>query len=76
LTDLEAIATSFSGVEKAFVIQAGREVRVMVMPGELNDAQSEELARSIVKKIEAEMEYPGTIKVTIIRETRYTEVAK
>ena len=76
LTELEAIATSFSGVEKAFVIQAGREVRVMVMPGELNDAQSEELARTLVKKIEAEMEYPGTIKVTIIRETRYTEVAK
>jgi len=76
LTDLEAIATSFSGVEKAFVIQAGREVRVMVMPGEVSDAQSEELARALVKKIEAEMEYPGTIKVTTIRETRYTEVAK
>jgi len=76
LTDLEAIATSFSGVEKAFVIQAGREVRVMVMPGEINDAQSEELARALVKKIEAEMEYPGTIKVTTIRETRYTEIAK
>jgi len=76
LTKLEAIATSFSGVEKAFVIQAGREVRVMVMPGEINDAQAEELARELVKKIEAEMEYPGTIKVTTIREIRHTEVAK
>ncbi|MCL1945739.1 MAG: ribonuclease Y [Chitinivibrionia bacterium] len=76
LTELEAIATSFKGVEKAFVIQAGREVRVMVMPGELNDAQAEELARELVKKIEAEMGYPGTIKVTTIREVRHTEVAK
>jgi len=76
LTDLEAIATSFNGVEKAFVIQAGREVRVMVMPSIVNDAQCEELARAMVKKIEAEMEYPGTIKITTIRETRHTEVAK
>ena len=76
LTELESIATSFNGVEKAFVIQAGREVRVMVMPEEVNDAQCEELARELVKKIEAEMEYPGTIKVTTIREIRHTEVAK
>lgn len=76
LTKLETIATSFKGVEKAFVIQAGREVRVMVMPEEVNDAQAEELARALVKKIESEMEYPGTIKITTIREIRHTEVAK
>jgi ribonuclease Y len=76
LKNLEEIADSFTGVNKSYVIQAGREMRVMVEPGEVSDAQSEEMARSVAKKIEAEMEYPGQIKVTIIREIRHTEYAK
>jgi ribonucrease Y len=76
LTNLEEIADSFRGVSKAYVIQAGREIRVMVEPEQINDAQAEELAGQISKKIQDEMEYPGQIKVTIIRECRYTEYAK
>ena len=76
LNNLEEIADSFTGVNKSYVIQAGREMRVMVEPGEVSDAQAEEMARSVAKKIEAEMEYPGQIKVTIIREIRHTEYAK
>lgn len=76
LTKLEEIADSFTGVSKSFVIQAGREMRVMVEPGAITDAQAEEMARSVAKKIEAEMEYPGQIKVTTIREIRHTEYAK
>jgi ribonucrease Y len=76
LTNLEEIADSFRGVSKAYVIQAGREIRVMVEPEQVNDAQAEELAGQISKKIQDEMEYPGQIKVTIIRECRYTEYAK
>jgi ribonuclease Y len=76
LTNLEEIADSFRGVSKAYVIQAGREIRVMVEPEQVNDAQAAELAGQISKKIQDEMEYPGQIKVTIIRELRYTEFAK
>lgn len=76
LTNLEEIADSFRGVSKAYVIQAGREIRVMVEPETINDAQSEELAGQIANKIQEEMEYPGQIKVTIIREMRFTEYAK
>lgn len=76
LETLENLATSFNGVEKAFAIQSGREVRVMVKPDVINDQLSPKLARDIVKKIENELEYPGTIKVTVIRETRTQEVAK
>lgn len=76
LTNLEEIADSFRGVSKAYVIQAGREIRVMVEPEQLTDAQAEELAGQMSKKIQDEMEYPGQIKVTIIRECRYTEYAK
>ncbi|KMQ51444.1 Hydrolase (HAD superfamily) [Chitinispirillum alkaliphilum] len=76
LTKLEEIADSFRGVQKAFVIQAGREIRVMVEPEVINDAQSEELAGQIAQKIQEEMEYPGQIKVTIVRESRYTEYAR
>jgi len=76
LTNLEEIADSFRGVSKAYVMQAGREMRVMVEPEQINDAQAEELAGQISKKIQEEMEYPGQIKVTIIRECRYTEYAK
>ncbi|MGD9200505.1 MAG: ribonuclease Y [Chitinispirillia bacterium] len=76
LTNLEEIAESFKGVSKSFVIQAGREIRVIVEPEEVSDAEAEELARQISMKIQNEMEYPGQIKVTAIREIRYTEYAK
>ncbi len=76
LTKLEEIADSFRGVQKAYVIQAGREIRVMVEPEVINDAQAQELAGQISLKIQDEMEYPGQIKVTIIRESRFTEYAK
>ncbi|MCL2219900.1 MAG: ribonuclease Y [Chitinispirillia bacterium] len=76
LTNLEDIADSFRGVQKSYVIQAGREIRVMVEPESINDAQAQELAGQISQKIQDEMEYPGQIKVTIIREIRFTEYAK
>jgi ribonuclease Y len=76
LTKLEEIADSFRGVSKTYVIQAGREIRCIVEPEQISDAQSEELARQIATKIQDDMEYPGQIKVTIIRETRFTEYAK
>lgn len=76
LEKLEAISESFDGVEKSYAIQAGREVRVMVQPEKIDDTESFRLARDITKKIEAELDYPGHIKVTVIRETRAVEYAK
>lgn len=76
LQKLEEISNSFSGVEKSFAIQAGREVRIMVKPDDINDAGLPLLARDITKMIESEMEYPGQIKVNIIRETRAIDYAK
>ncbi len=76
LTRLEEISESFEGVEKCFAVQAGREIRIMVKPDQIDDATSILLARDIAKKIEAEMEYPGQIKVVIIRETRAVDYAK
>jgi len=76
LEDLERISTSFTGVEKAYAIQAGREVRVMVVNDKVSDAEATVLSKDIAKKIEQEMTYPGQIKVTVIRETRATEYAK
>ena len=76
LQKLEEISSSFKGVEKCYAIQAGREVRVMVRPEQINDAQTLFLAKDIAKKIEQEMEYPGQIKVNDIREWRATEYAK
>jgi len=76
LETLENIANSFKGVEKSFAIQAGREIRIVVKPEEVNDLDSIRLARDIVKKIEEGMEYPGQIKVTVIRETRAVDFAK
>lgn len=76
LEDLERIATSYNQVEKAFAIQAGRELRVMVQPEKMNDADALMLCKDIVKRIEGELTYPGQIKVTVIRETRAVEVAK
>ncbi|MFA4888877.1 MAG: ribonuclease Y [Candidatus Omnitrophota bacterium] len=76
LENLESIANLFKGVEKSFAIQAGREIRVIVQPEKISDADSITLARDIRKKIEEGMEYPGQIKVTVIRETRAIEYAK
>lgn len=76
LQKLEEIATSFEGVEKSFAIQAGREVRIMVKPDRIGDGDMDFIAREIVKKIESDMEYPGQIKVNIIRETRTVAFAK
>ncbi|MDB6022357.1 MAG: rny, partial [Pedosphaera sp.] len=74
--DLEKIALSFPGVEKCFAVQAGRELRVLVQPEAINDEQAYALARNIALKIEDGLQYPGQIKITVIRETRCTEVAK
>ncbi|MGX8703918.1 MAG: ribonuclease Y, partial [bacterium] len=76
LKQLETISNSFKGVEKSFAIQAGREVRVMVVPGQVSDSDMVLLARDIAKQIEAELEYPGQIKVSVIRESRAVEYAK
>jgi ribonucrease Y len=76
LDDLERISTSFKGVEKAFAVQAGREIRIIVEPGAIDDDQALLLARDVARKIESEMTYPGQIKVTVIRETRASEVAR
>jgi ribonuclease Y len=74
--DLERIGLSFPGVEKCFALQAGRELRVMVQPGEVSDEEAFMLARSIARKVEEDLQYPGQIRVTIIRETRCVEFAK
>ena len=76
LEDLQAIAESFAGVERSFAVQAGREVRILVRPEEIDDLTASRLARDIVKKIEEQLTYPGQIKVTVIRETRAVEYAK
>lgn len=76
LTRLEEIAESFDGVEKSFAIQAGREIRIIVKPEKIDDLASVRLARDVVKKIEGELEYPGQIKVTVLRETRAVDYAK
>jgi ribonuclease Y len=76
LEKLEEIANSCEGVEKSYAIQAGREIRIMVKPEEVDDVGSTEMARNIVKRIESELEYPGQIKVNVIRETRSIEYAK
>jgi ribonuclease Y len=76
LEDLQAIAGSFAGVERTFAVQAGREVRILVRPEEIDDLSATRLARDIVRKIEESLTYPGQIKVTVIRETRAVEYAK
>ncbi|MBO5763244.1 MAG: ribonuclease Y, partial [Lentisphaeria bacterium] len=76
LEKLEEIAHDFSGVESCFALQAGREVRVVVMPEQISEGESQILARDICQRIEKEMSYPGQIKVTVIRETRSVDYAK
>ena len=74
--ELENLAKSFQGVEKAYAIQAGREIRVFVKPGEIDDIASKNMARDIANRIQEELRYPGEIKVTLIRENRFVEVAR
>lgn len=76
LGDLEGIATGFPGVEKAYALAAGREIRVFVTPNQVSDAEARNLARNIAMKIETELKYPGEIKVMVIRETKVLEVAR
>ncbi len=76
LTALEELAMAFDGVERVFAIQAGREVRVLVKPDRIDDLGAHRLARSMAEKIESDLDYPGQIRVTVIRETRAVEYAK
>jgi ribonuclease Y len=76
MENLEKLASSFTGVEKAFAVQAGRELRVFVHPDQVDDEQAFALARSLASKVENELQYPGQIRITVIRETRCIEVAK
>lgn len=76
LEDLERVATSFEGVEKAYAIQAGREVRILVKPEDVDDLVAAKLAKDIAKKVEEEVQYPGQVKIQVIRETRAVEFAK
>lgn len=76
LERLEEICTSFPGVEKVFAMQAGREVRVMVQPEDVDDIQAQVIARDIAKQVEEELQYPGQIRITVVRETRATELAR
>lgn len=76
LENLEAIANSFEGVEKSYAIQAGREIRIVVEPEKLNDNECSMLARDVTKRIEEELQYPGQIKVVVVRETRQVDYAK
>ncbi|MDR5697477.1 MAG: ribonuclease Y, partial [Armatimonadota bacterium] len=76
LQNLEHLAGSFPGVEKAYAIQAGREIRVIVRPNEIDDLTAYRLAQDMARRIESELEYPGQIKVTVLRETRIVEYAR
>ena len=76
LKELEEIADHYTGVEKSFAVQAGREIRVMVVPEQVSDADMVIMARNISKEIEDSLDYPGQIKVNVIRESRVTDYAK
>ena len=76
MSDLEAIALSFEGVEKAYALQAGREIRIFVLPEKVSDLEAKKMARDIAIRIESELKYPGEIKVNVIREARSVEFAR
>jgi ribonucrease Y len=76
ITDLERIAASFPGVEKAYAISAGREIRVFVNPGKVSDVAMHKMAREIAERVQEELKYPGEIKVNMIRENRVVEFAR
>lgn len=76
LGDLEAIATSITGVEKAYALQAGRELRIFVTPSQVSDVEAKDMARDIAIRIENELKYPGEIRVVVIRESRTIEFAR
>ena len=76
LEELEKTAKEFPGIDKVYAIQAGREIRVFIKPDEVDDYNAYQLAKDIARKIEQELQYPGEIRVTIIRETRITEYAR
>ena len=76
LSQLEEVGNDINGVEKTFAVQAGRELRVIVKPEEVDDLEAHKIAREVKEKIEATMKYPGTIKITVVRETRAQEEAK
>ena len=76
LGELENIATSYDGVEKAYAISAGREIRVFVTPEKVSDLEAHEIAQNIARRVESELKYPGEIKVNVIRESRIIEVAR
>ena len=73
---LEEIASSYDGVERAFAMQSGHDLRVMVLPDAVDDIQAQVLAREIAKQVEHDLTYPGQVKVTVVRESRATEVAR
>src|SRR5690606_10664915 len=76
MKELENVAVGFPGVQKAYAIQAGREVRVFVKPEMIDDLTAMKMARDVANKIEADLQYPGTVKVNVIRETRFAETAR
>ena len=76
LNDLENIANSFSGVEKSYALQAGREIRIFVSPDKVSDYEAKSMARNIAIKVERELKYPGEIKITVIRENKIIEIAR
>ena len=76
LEELETLACGFPGVEQAFAVQAGREIRVIVNPADVNDREAAKLCRDLATSIEQQLTYPGEVKVTVLRETRVIEYAK
>ena len=76
IKQLEEIADAFPGVEKSYAIQAGREVRIIVRPEVVDDAQAQQMARDIARKVESDVTYPGQIRITVVRESRATDLAK